>query len=84
VPAWIPYTALRLGVFAAALALLLVLQVTWWIAAVAAAVIGFCVSYLFFPALRGRVALELHAARTARENREPAAPGTDEDVEDRR
>jgi hypothetical protein len=71
------YSVIRVGVFAVALALLLLLPIPWWVAAVAAAIIGLCVSYIFFGELRGRVAADLVARRGA-----PAADA-DADVEDR-
>ena len=61
--AWIVYTVIRLGVFAIALAGLLLLQVTPWIAAVGAAVIGLCVSYIFFRGPRDQVARDIYAKR---------------------
>ena len=56
---------LRLGLFAAVLALLLLLNVEWWIAAIVAAVIGLCVSYIFFGKLRDAVARDVAARRTS-------------------
>ncbi len=47
---WIVYSVIRIAIFAVALALLLVLGVNVWVAAIAAALIGFCISYI---ALRG-------------------------------
>ena len=75
-PAWLQYTLIRLGVFAIALTALLLLQVHWLLAAIIAAVIGFCVGYIFFRDLRIRMATELAAARA----RSPR--GDDEDAED--
>ncbi len=48
---WLLFSLIRLGIFAVALTVLLLLQVNVWIAAFGAAIIGFCVSYIF---LRGR------------------------------
>jgi hypothetical protein len=62
-PIWLVYTGLRLAIFAATFALLYLLGIEWWIAAVAAAIIGLCVSYLAFGRLRARVAESLAAAR---------------------
>ena len=82
--AWIVYSALRVGVFVVLFALLFALttaiglQPAWLIAAVVAALLALCVSYIFFSRLRERVALDLAAARAA-----PAKSGEDEDVEDR-
>jgi membrane protein implicated in regulation of membrane protease activity len=77
-PGWVVYSAARVAIFAAVLALLLVLGVEWWLAAIIAAVIGFCVAYIFFRPLRARVADELAAARQVRRTADEVA----EDVED--
>lgn len=45
---WILFSALRIGLFVVVLAVLLLLQVEPWVAALVAAVIGLCVSYIFF------------------------------------
>jgi hypothetical protein len=71
------YSLIRVGVFAVALAVLLLLPIDWWVAAIAAAVIGLCVSTIFFGDLRSRVAADLAARRGA-----PPAD-VDADVEDR-
>src|SRR5450830_356887 len=42
---WVVYSAIRVGIFAVVLVVLLVVGVTGWIAAIGAAVIGLCVSY---------------------------------------
>jgi membrane protein implicated in regulation of membrane protease activity len=60
---WIQYTLLRLGLFAAALGVLLALQLDWWWAAIIATVIAMTVSYIFFGKLRDAVALDLAARR---------------------
>ena len=63
-PAWLPYTLLRLVSFIVPLAILLALGVEGWISALVAAVIGICVSYIFFARSRNAVALQIHTART--------------------
>lgn len=63
-PAWLPYTLLRLVSFIVPLAVLLLLGVEGWISAVVAALIGLCVSYIFFARARNVVALQIHTART--------------------
>jgi Ca2+/Na+ antiporter len=60
--------------------LLLVLQVEWWVAAVAAAVIALCISYIFLSKLRARVAQELHDRRQA--GAAQPADHSDEGIED--
>jgi ABC-type bacteriocin/lantibiotic exporter with double-glycine peptidase domain len=90
VPAWIPYTLLRLALFGGTFALLWFLGVDYLWAAIAAAVVGLTVSYIFFPTLRHRVAAELAESRERR-NAEAAASspvqhddrGVDEEAEDR-
>lgn len=75
---WLAYTLIRVGVFALAFAVLMLVGVQWWLAAILAALIGLCVAYIFFGKLRDAVALELAQRR--------AAPSTDDDslVEDAR
>lgn len=63
-PAWLPYTVLRLVSFIVPLAVLLALGVEGWISALVAAVIGLCVSYIFFARSRNAVAAQIHTART--------------------
>ena len=53
--AWLVYTLARLGIFAAALAVLLVIGLKWYWAAIGAALIGLLVWYIALPGLRGRV-----------------------------
>jgi ABC-type bacteriocin/lantibiotic exporter with double-glycine peptidase domain len=79
---WVSYTLLRVGLFALIFIVLLVLQVTWWIAALIAAAVGFCVSYIFFRPLRNEVAEEIAESRAGRVRTSSDAP-TDEDIEDR-
>ena len=74
---WLVYTALRLAIFAAAFGLLYVLGVTWWLAAILAAVIGFCISYLALRPLRMRVA---EALANARANPKASADDAAEDA----
>lgn len=72
---WILYSLARLGLFAGVLAVLLLLRLEWWIAAIAAAVIALCVSYIFLGGLRTRAAEQLATVRTPR-------PTRDDDAED--
>jgi membrane protein implicated in regulation of membrane protease activity len=62
---WIAYTLVRVGLFAVAFAILFLLGVPWWLAAILAAAIGFCVAYIFFRGMRERVAAELVTSRNA-------------------
>lgn len=59
------FSAVRVLVFAIPFAILFALGLEWWIAALIAAVVGFCVSYIFLRPLRERVALQLAEARSA-------------------
>lgn len=70
---WVSYSLIRLGLFAMTLTLLMLLGVPGWLAAIAAALVGFSVAYIFFRPQRDRL---IDSVRTA--------PSTDEDVEDDR
>ncbi|MET3769416.1 hypothetical protein ABIB15_002112 [Marisediminicola sp. UYEF4] len=61
---WVSYSLLRLGIFAAALILLLTLRIEPWIAATVAAVVGLCVAYIFFRPQRDAVARSFWEFRT--------------------
>jgi len=61
---WILYSLVRLGLFAATFAILLVLEFDWWWAAILASIIALAISYIFFAPLRNAVAADLHARRT--------------------
>lgn len=76
---WVAYSLVRIGIFALALVVLMLVGVEWWLAAILAAVIGLCVAYIFFGKLRDAVALDI-AERRAR----PVGDGdSDALVEDR-
>jgi hypothetical protein len=70
------FSVLRVLAFAIPLAVLLAIGLEWWAAALIAAVLGFCVSYIFLRPLRDRVALQLVAARG------PQKAAADEAAED--
>lgn len=70
------FTLVRILAFAVPFAILFALGLEWWVAALIAAVVGFCVSYIFLRPLRDRVALQLAAARST------AKPSADETAED--
>ena len=86
-PAWIPYTLLRLALFGGTFAILFLLGLDYLWAAIAAAVVGLTVSYIFFPTLRGRVSAELAESRARRAAAEASTHtderGVDEAAEDR-
>ena len=75
-PAWIPFTLVRVGLFAAVFVVLMLVGLEGWLAAIVAAIIAFLVSYIFFRGMRSRVATELADARTKTDKR------PDEVVED--
>ncbi|MDP3209479.1 MAG: DUF4229 domain-containing protein [Rhodoglobus sp.] len=56
---WVLYSLVRVGVFALALAILLLIGIEWWLAAIIAAVVGLCVAYIFFGRLRDAVAHDI-------------------------
>ncbi|MEO6944692.1 MAG: DUF4229 domain-containing protein [Lacisediminihabitans sp.] len=60
---WITYTLIRILIFAIALAGLLLLQMNPVWATVLAAVIGFCVSYIFFRGTRDDLAKDIYQRR---------------------
>ncbi len=86
--AWILYSAVRIGVFLVLFVALYALTASigfdpaWLISALAAAVLAFCISYIFFRPLRERVALDVVAARASTGNPAAIKAGSDEDVED--
>ena len=78
VPTWVYYSVLRVLMFAVPLGILLALQIVWWLAAILAAVIGLCLSYIFLRTPRESVARDLYAAR--HRTTEPVHP--DDETED--
>lgn len=62
---WILYTVIRVGLFAAALAVLLLLGITPWVSAIVAAVLSLCLAYIFFRPQRDAVASSIVEARAA-------------------
>lgn len=77
-PPWVSYSLIRFGLFAIVFAGLLLIEVPWYIAAVVAAISGFCVAYIFFRPQRDAVARDL----AARRQQEAVPPSSDEDAED--
>ena len=72
------YSLLRVGIFAVAFALLLLVGFVPWLAAIVAAVIGLCVSYLFLGRTREAMSHELYTSRHV-----DGAVSNDEEAEDR-
>lgn len=79
---WLKYSIVRLGLFAVVLGTLLVLRFDPLWATVIAAVVGLCVSYIFFAPLRRQVALDLAARRAAPEKRDDDSVAEDDAIAD--
>lgn len=71
------FTVLRVLAFAVPFGILYALGLEWWIAALVAAAVGFCVSYVFLRRQREQVAVQLAEARA-----NGPKPRADEDAED--
>jgi len=80
VRSWVLYTLARLGVFAAVLAILLLVGLPWWLAAIFATVIALAISFLALGRLRDGVVADL-AARAEHRGR-PTLADVDADDED--
>lgn len=78
VPAWVLYTVYRILAFAVPLTLLLLLGIEPWLAALLAAIIGFCLSYILLRTPREEVARDLYAAT----QRKKAPVHSDDETED--
>lgn len=76
---WVTYSLVRLGIFALALTVLMLVGLEWWLAALLAAVIGFLVSYIFFAKLRDAVTADIVARRAAPERKNDDALAEDVD-----
>ena len=77
-PTWLRYTLLRVLLFAAPLAVLLIAGVAPWISVVVAALFGFSSSLIFLRGMREQLATELYDAR----HREQPIVRDDDEVED--
>ena len=62
------YSIIRIAIFAGVLALLLVLHINLVVAAIAAALIGVCVSYIFLRGPRDEVAKSFVRIRAAKDD----------------
>jgi hypothetical protein len=80
---WVKYTIIRLGVFLVALVVLVLLLPNPYLATLIAAVVAFCVSYLFFAPLRRQVALELAERRSRPEPLDGDSLAEDAELADR-
>ncbi|TFD46563.1 DUF4229 domain-containing protein [Cryobacterium frigoriphilum] len=63
VPVWVYYSVLRVLLFVIPLVVLLALRLEPWLAALLAAIIGLCVSYLLLRRPREGLARDLYEAR---------------------
>ncbi|WP_353827923.1 DUF4229 domain-containing protein [Agromyces sp. SYSU T0242] len=77
-PAWLRYTLLRVLLFVAPLAILLIAGVTPWISVLVAALFGFSASLIFLRRQREELASDLYAAR----HRAQAPATIDDEAED--
>ena len=76
---WLYYSVLRIALFGALLAIMMILGVQWWIAAPAAAILGLCISYIFLHRQRDEVAKDLYALR---HGEKPKRVNPDNEIED--
>lgn len=89
-PAWIPYTLLRVALFGVTFAVVygllgnypLPFMVAPLIAAVAATLVSLSVTYIFFSRLRDRVSAEFAASRERSRRREEGVATVDDRGED--
>lgn len=65
-PAWLTYALIRVGVFAAVFAVLLILGLDWLWSALIATVIAFCLAYVLLRRQRAAVVSEWTARRPQR------------------
>jgi len=71
VKAWVIYSIARIGVFALACFVLWMLLGDlwgqfWWLGVICAAIIAFCISYIFFGRMKARVVEDLAARSSGR------------------
>jgi membrane protein implicated in regulation of membrane protease activity len=76
---WIWFILMRLAAFAIPLVIMLLLGVVAWLAALLAAIIGLCVSYIFFARTRNALSESLYENR---KNKRISTQQADEDAED--
>ena len=63
---WLVYSLLRVALFAVPFALLMVANIPWYWAAIVAAIISLCASYIFLGRQRQAMAEDLSAIRRGR------------------
>jgi hypothetical protein len=74
---WFWFSLMRIAAFAIPLVVMLFLGIEPWIAALLAAVIGLCISYIFFAPTRNSLSQALYESRQAKK-----AAAKDEETED--
>ena len=77
---WILYSVIRVGVFFAVFALLMVYEISWWLSALLAAIISLCISYLFLRRPREKLSQSIHELRHG--TGEVVSDNDDDEVED--
>ena len=60
---WILYSLFRVGLFAAALAAMLLIGFELWVSAILATIVAFCISYVFFREPRDAIARDIYERR---------------------
>ena len=76
--AWFVYTLLRLAAFIVPFIIMIALQVNYLFAGILSAIIGLCVSYIFFAKWRSQISEQLYASREGK----VSATERDEHAED--
>jgi membrane protein implicated in regulation of membrane protease activity len=74
---WFWFSLMRIAAFAIPLVVMLFLGIEPWIAALLAAIIGLCISYIFFARTRNSLSQALYESRQAKK-----AENKDEETED--
>jgi uncharacterized membrane-anchored protein YhcB (DUF1043 family) len=74
---WFWFSLMRIAVFAIPLIVMLFLGIEPWIAALLAAIVGLCISYIFFAPTRNSLSQALYESRQAKK-----AAAKDEETED--
>ena len=74
---WFWFSLMRIAAFAIPLVVMLFLGIEPWIAALLAAVVGLCISYIFFAPTRNSLSQALYESRQAKK-----AAAKDEETED--
>ena len=79
---WLWFSLMRLAAFAVPLVIMLLLGMIPWLAATLSAIIGLCVSYIFFAKTRNALSESLYEKRAAKNiNSDKDADAEDAEVE---